>query len=141
MTLFYLWRPLIIILLIRHIVKFCKAILTFPAAIPLFSCSFSRRVRRRHVGEDAGEGDRAGEEGDRGGREEELRRGAQAVSFTLDFLKRVTPCGHEANVSVCHYHSLKQSILPCHRYEHAVEYFLHAIKYEAQNDKAKATIR
>jgi len=26
-------------------------------------------------------------------------------------------------------------------YEHAVEYFLHAIKYEAQNDKAKETIR
>ncbi len=26
-------------------------------------------------------------------------------------------------------------------YEHAVEYFLHAIKYEAQSDKAKASIR
>jgi len=26
-------------------------------------------------------------------------------------------------------------------YEHGVEYFLHAIKYEAQNDKAKETIR
>ena len=43
-TLFYLWRPLIVILyifrlLIRHIVKFCKAILTFPADIP---CSPAR---------------------------------------------------------------------------------------------------
>ena len=26
-------------------------------------------------------------------------------------------------------------------YEHAVEYFLHAIKYEAQGDKAKESIR
>ena len=26
-------------------------------------------------------------------------------------------------------------------YEHAVEYFLHAIKYEAQSDRAKESIR
>ena len=42
---------------------------------------------------------------------------------------------------LCHFHTLNQCILPFNRYEHAVEYFLHAIKYEAQNDKAKATIR
>ena len=29
----------------------------------------------------------------------------------------------------------------CRLYEHAVEYFLHAIKYEAQSDKAKESIR
>ena len=35
-----------------------------------------------------------------------------------------------------------QSILLHTRlYEHAVEYFLHAIKYEAQSDKAKESIR
>ena len=38
------------------------------------------RRRRRHVWEHAGEGDRAGDEGDGGGPEEELRRGAEAVS-------------------------------------------------------------
>ena len=36
--------------------------------------------RRRHVWEHAGEGDRAGDEGDGGGPEEELRGGAEAVS-------------------------------------------------------------
>ena len=32
-------------------------------------------------------------------------------------------------------------LLDCRLYEHAVEYFLHAIKYEAQGDKAKESIR
>ena len=38
--------------------------------------------------------------------------------------------------------SEKYNIWNCIRlYEHAVEYFLHAIKYEAQSDKAKESIR
>ena len=52
-----------------------KASLTV-ACSPRSSC----RISRRHVWEHAGEGDRAGDEGDGGGPEEELRRGAEAVS-------------------------------------------------------------
>ena len=70
-----------------------------------------------HVWQHPPKGHRLGHQGNRGGQEQELRGGLEVdqdhgacVNFTLTLLRL---------------------------YEHAVEYFLHAIKYEAQSDKAK----
>ena len=74
-----------------------------------------------HVWQHPPKGHRLGHQGNRGGQEQELRGGLEVdqdhgacVNFTLTLLRL---------------------------YEHAVEYFLHAIKYEAQSDKAKVGIR